>query len=252
MWTFIGIVILVALWGPLLALLLGKVDLAADWRTADRSPTGIAPDPAVTTEAVVQVYAARAFNWRGMFGTHTWIATKPEGASQFTVHQVLGWMRFQGLPVVVSATDIPDRSWYGHAPVVIADLRGEHAARAIPAVEEAVRRYPFASHYLIWPGPNSNTFTAYVGRQVPALRLELPNTAIGKDYLTDGRLVARAPSGTGVQISLGGVLGIVLAWREGMEVNLLGLNFGLDPLGPAISLPGLGRIGLRLDRLLLD
>ena len=31
--------------------------------------------------------------------------------------------------------------------------------------------------------------------------------------------------------------------EEGFEVNLLGLVFGVDPLGPAIKLPGIGRIG---------
>ena len=31
--------------------------------------------------------------------------------------------------------------------------------------------------------------------------------------------------------------------EEGVELNLLGLVFGIDPLGPAIKLPGIGRIG---------
>ena len=35
-----------------------------DWRTASREPAGLAPDPATTQEAVVQVYAARAVRWR--------------------------------------------------------------------------------------------------------------------------------------------------------------------------------------------
>ena len=35
------------------------------WYEARRDPTGLAPDPAGTPEAVVQVYAARAVWWRG-------------------------------------------------------------------------------------------------------------------------------------------------------------------------------------------
>jgi hypothetical protein len=35
-----------------------------------------------------------------------------------------------------------------------------------------------------------------------------------------------------------------LARREGLEVNLLGLTFGIDPLGLALKLPGVGRIGV--------
>ncbi len=37
----------------------------SDWRTASREPAGLAPDPATTPEAVVQVYSARAVRWRG-------------------------------------------------------------------------------------------------------------------------------------------------------------------------------------------
>ncbi len=81
----------VLLAGPLLMVACGKINLGQDWRTADRSPTGIAPDPATTREAVVQVYAARAINWRGIFAVHTWIATKLQGANGYTVHQVVGW-----------------------------------------------------------------------------------------------------------------------------------------------------------------
>lgn len=47
-----------------------------DWRTASRDSAGIAPLPAETPEAVVQVYAARTFNWRGTFAVHTWVAVK--------------------------------------------------------------------------------------------------------------------------------------------------------------------------------
>ena len=47
------------------------------WYEARRDPTGLAPDPAATEEAVVQVYAARAVAWRGVFSVHTWIAVKP-------------------------------------------------------------------------------------------------------------------------------------------------------------------------------
>ncbi len=64
---------------------------AADWRTASRESIGLAPDPATTPEAVVQVYSARATGWRGWFGVHTWIAVKPANAREFTVHEVNGW-----------------------------------------------------------------------------------------------------------------------------------------------------------------
>ncbi len=212
--------------------------------TANRESAGIVAAPEDAPEAVVLVFAARAFKWRGIFGVHTWVATKPAGADRYTVHQVLGWRHWRGLPAVASRPDAPDRLWFNSEPRIIAELRGPAAARAIPKIENAVARYPYAHEYRMWPGPNSNTFTAYVGRQVPELRLELPPTAVGKDFLTDGGLVASAPSGTGYQVSLYGVLGVLGAVEEGIELNLLGLTFGVDILRPALKLPGLGRIGV--------
>jgi len=85
-------------------------------------------------------------------------------------------------------------------------------------------------------------FTAHVARQVPELKVDLPPTAIGKDYLTNGDVVARAPSGTGWQVSLFGALGVLAGVEEGIEVNFLGLVFGVDPLDFALKLPIVGRV----------
>ena len=222
-------------------MLLGAA-MAGDWRTASREPAGIAPDPATTPEAVVQVYVARAFSWRGYFGVHSWIAVKPTGASRFTVYEVIGWRVLRGLPGL-SVSDRPaDARWFGSMPRIIAEVRGEGVDRIIERIDAVAHGYPYMDAYRMWPGPNSNTFTAHVGRAVPELRLDLPPTAIGKDYLTNGGFVAPAPSGTGFQLSLFGLAGILMATEEGLEINLLGLTFGLDPLDLAVKLPGLGRI----------
>lgn len=226
----------------------GSINLGQDYRTADRSSAGIAPDPAHTPEAVIQVYSARAFNWRGIFAVHTWVATKAENAPEFIVHQVVGWRTYRGLPAVTSAPDVPDRKWFNSVPEVLVDLRGPAAQALIEPIQTAVDTYPYPNEYTLWPGPNSNTFIAYIAREVPGLELDLPPTAIGKDYLPNGDLTARAPSGTGYQFSVFGVLGVLAARREGLEVNLLTLSFGIEPLGPALRLPGVGRIGFDLDR----
>jgi hypothetical protein len=229
---------------PLFMVVSGQAQLGRDYRRADRSSAGIAPPAETTPEAVVQVYAARALNWRGIFGVHTWIATKPKNATEYTLHQVIGWRTFRGLPAVFSAPGIPDGRWFGNEPELLSDLRGEDAEKAIPKIIDAVESYPYANEYKLWPGPNSNTFIAYVGRQVPELRLDLPTTAIGKDYPINGSLVDRAPSGTGYQVSMLGVLGLTLAREEGIEMNLLGLSFGIDFLRPALKLPFIGRVGV--------
>ena len=61
------------------------------WYEARRDPTRLAPDPATTPEAVIQVYAARAVSWRGVFSMHTWIAVKPSGAPRYARYEVLGF-----------------------------------------------------------------------------------------------------------------------------------------------------------------
>jgi Protein of unknown function (DUF3750) len=213
-----------------------------DWRTASREPVGLAPDPASTPEAVVQVYAARTISWRGYFGVHTWVAVKRSGALEFTIHEVIGYRLRRAGTAVVSRVRAPDARWFGAHPQLLRDVRGPGVDALIDRIEAAVHSYPYASTYRIWPGPNSNTFTAYVLREVPELRVDLPPTAIGKDYLGIVPL-ARTPSGTGGQVSVLGVAGVAAGWEEGVELNLLGLTFGLDPLDFAIKLPLLGRIG---------
>ncbi len=230
--------------GPLLVLLSGEIHFDLDWRTADRSSAGIAPDPNQVKEAIVQVYSARAFNWRGIFAVHTWIVTKSENATDYYVHQKVGWRKWQDLPVVVSEPDIPDKLWYGMTPEIIFDLRGPDAEKAITGIFEAIKTYPYKHQYVMWPGPNSNTFTAYIYRHVPELDLDLPSTAIGKDFLPNSDFFSSAPSNTGLQVSIFGLLGFTTALKEGIELNIFGLIFGIDPLDLAIKLPGIGQFGL--------
>jgi hypothetical protein len=215
---------------------------ASDWRTASREPVGLAPDAAAHPDAIVQVYSARAWGWRGYFGVHTWIAVKPAGATAYTTYEVIGWrLRYSDSALAIRSR-VPDERWFGSAPELLADKRGPGANALIARIDRAAREYPYPGEYSMWPGPNSNTFTAWVARAVPELEVDLPPTAIGKDYLGD-RLVATAPSGSGVQVSLYGLLGFTVSGVEGLEVNLLGLTFGAGLSPPALKLPIIGRIG---------
>lgn len=224
--------------GPVWLLASGQVNLEADYRTANRDSAGIAPLPSEYEDVVIHVYSARAFNWRGMFGSHSWIATKEKGADTYTVYQVVGWRTYRNMPALAIEEDIPDRYWYDAKPMLILDIRGEKAERLIPQIITAAKTYPYAEPYHVWPGPNSNTFPAYVGREVPELGLVMPANAVGKDLLMGNTIFARAPSGTGYQISLFGVLGLTLAAREGIEINLLGVIYGIRFAPFSILLPG--------------
>jgi len=211
-----------------------------DWKTADRSSVGIAPDPAIESEAIIQVYAARAFNWRSLFAVHTWIATKAEDAKSYNVYQVVGWRKRHGLPVVVKEQDIPDRSWFGSSPTILREIKGAEAVAMITSIENAVLSYPYPDAYHMWPGPNSNTFIAHIGRSVPELQLDLPPTAIGKDFMTRNRFIDAPPSGNGIQLSFYGLFGGLVSTVEGVEINMLGLNFGVDYAPFRLRLPMIG------------
>jgi hypothetical protein len=227
------------------ALLLGLAGACTstrDWRSASSEPAGLAPDPVAVREALVQVYAARAFGWRGWFGVHTWVAVKPGKADAYKVYEVIGWRLRRGPTALVVSARHPDARWFGSVPEVIAEKRGAGVDALIGRIDKAAAAYPYAGRYAAWPGPNSNTFTAWLLRAVPELRAELPPTAIGKDYLGEG-IVASAPSGSGHQISLRGLLGISASGVEGLEVNVLGLTFGINPFDPSLKLPFVGRIG---------
>jgi hypothetical protein len=213
------------------------------WWDMRRDSSGQAPDPAATSEAVVQVYAARTVGWKGVMAVHTWIAVKPSGAAAYSRYEVMGWGVGNGAPALRVNRTGPDNYWFGSRPDLLVDRRGEGVDALITRIEAAVQAYPYPSSYRTWPGPNSNTFIAYVGRAVPELRIDLPATAIGKDFIPGGWPVAMSPSGTGAQLSLFGLLGVLAGVEEGLEVNVLSLTFGLDLKRPALKVPVLGRVG---------
>jgi len=240
MWLLIGLALLLA--GPLLTLAFGRASVQGDWRTATHRATGLAPDPAQHRGPVVQVYASRTFGWRGAFADHTWLAAKPEGASRYTRFEVIGWYAGNGRSVVsISDQRSPDAEWYGRPPRLLRDLRGAEAAAVIAKLPKAIADYPYGQEYRVWPGPNSNTFIAHLGREIPDLRLTMPSTAIGKDYVSLREIVGPSPSHTGLAFSLYGLVGVMAGWDEGLEVNVLGLVTGIDVRRPALKLPGIGR-----------
>ena len=166
-----------------MGLFLSHCSSGKDWRTASRDSAGIAPDPSVTSEAVLHIYGADAWGWRGWFAIHTWLAVKRTGEHFYTVYDVVGWRGYRGQSVMRIAPDIPDRYWYGEKPRLLKEHRGVGVDELITAVNKAAQAYPWKSTYKAFPGPNSNTFVAWIAKQVPELELDLPLSAIGSGYV---------------------------------------------------------------------
>ena len=218
-----------------------RAEAAPDWARADWSSARILPPPALHPEALIRIYAARTGRWRGIVAHHSWIVVKEKNATRYTRFDKVGW----GSPVRTDGW-AADARWFGNEPQAVLALDGPEAERLIPSVRAAVADYPYgrSGDYHVWPGPNSNTFVAHVVSRVPALQVALPPTALGKDFHPVGDLVGLTPSGTGIQVQLGGYLGLTIGWVEGFELNFLGLVTGFDLRRPALKLPGWGRIGL--------
>jgi len=215
----------------------------ANWWDLRRDSSEQAP-PAITGTAVVQVYAARAARWRGNFGVHTWVAFKRTDDLDYFRIEVIGYRAYYGNNSVRVRTGNPDSYWFGNRPTLLREITGgEEVDEMINRLITAAENYPYPRTYRVWPGPNSNTFIAWLARSVPELNLELPPTAVGKDYLPNGSIAALTPSRRGAQISLGGYAGLLLGVEEGIEMNVLGATVGVDFWPPAIKLPALGRLG---------
>lgn len=212
-------------------------DHAESWRTADWSSARLLPPAREDPKASVRVYSAPAGRWKGVFAVHSWIVVKEAGAPHYTRFDVAGW----GRPVKTDSW-APDGRWYGNTPQLVAVVEGALAEELIPRIRAAVASYPHGGlgDYRVWPGPNSNTFVAAILAEIPDAGIALPSNAIGKDFRGPGLFVGLSPTRTGIQISVAGLLGLTVAWVEGVEINLLGLVTGLDLRHPAIKLPGWG------------
>ncbi|MDP9567500.1 UNVERIFIED_ORG: hypothetical protein J2806_003172 [Kosakonia oryzae] len=211
------------------------------WWDARRDSAGIAPDARKNAQlAIVQVYAAPTWGWKGAVAVHPWIIFKRAGETHYNRYEVISWGAGDK---VRRNSNIPDGYWYGAQPRLLVDHRGPQAEAMIPQIEAAIASYPWLQTYHAWPGPNSNTFLAHIGREVPALKLDLPANAVGKDFRSLRNPIGLPPSGRGVQVSLLGVAGVTLGAEEGFELNLLGLNVGLGFTPLRLRLPFIGGLG---------
>lgn len=209
------------------------------WGRVDWSSAELLPPPELSEPAAIYVFAGRVARNRGIFAHHHWVVLKERGAKSYVRYDVTRWagLRENGWA--------PDGRWFGDTPVLVGKLDGEAAEKALPRVRKAIRNYTASRRddYVLWPGPNSNSFVNEVVAAMPEAKIALLPTGIGKDFRGDGWFAGATPSRTGLQVSLDGLLGLSVGWVEGFELNILGLVAGVDVRKPALKLPGFGRIG---------
>lgn len=215
-------------------------DRPESWRAADWGASGVLADAAATPGAAIHVMSARTGGLKGAASVHSWLVWKSAGASVWTRAEVVGW----GKPVRRDAY-APDARWYSNAPFFVGSVTGAAATALIPPLVAAIDAYPYdmPGSYVIWPGPNSNSFVAHVLREVPEIGVALPPNAVGKDWLGPGFRARRDAGGGDLHLSAWGYAGLSVGPRTGVEINLLGQTFGLDLAHPALKLPAIGRVG---------
>lgn len=128
----------------------------------------------------VQLRHASLPSLAGLFASHYWFVVFDGGEAQ-------RWEVWQtrdagGRSIGHVHCDLkpPDAGVGGGPMHVDAEWTGEEAER-IKAVLEAAERYPHCFRYHYFPGPNSNTFAAWVLRQA-GIRHPLARRAIGRNY----------------------------------------------------------------------
>ncbi len=207
----------------------------SSWSTADWSSADILPKIPALSTAAIYVFSARTGGLKGAFATHSWIVTKQAGSQKYTRYDVVGW----GTPVRRNLRP-PDGKWYSNHPVIHHEIHGDEAQELIPVVENKISNYRWSKYgdYIVWPGPNSNTFVSTILSQIPQLATSTPATAVGRDYPSSNRWVSFK---NGIfRITLGGYAGMVIGKDVGLELNFLGLVAGANHTTGAIKIPAFG------------
>lgn len=211
------------------------------WSEANWGSAKLLPDPATQPDAAVYVFSATTGGLKGAVSSHAWIVIKNKNARTYSRYDKVGW----GSPIRRNGW-AADAFWYSNEPHIVAQFSGAAAERLIPDVEAAIAAYPYSQpgSYTIWPGPNSNSFVAFVLRSVPQLGAVLPPHAVGRDYLPNGKFLHVDEDWRDFHVTLRGLAGISVGARSGLEVHFLGLVAGLDLSRPGIKIPAIGRIGI--------
>ena len=133
-------------------------------------------------QCVVQLRCARLPYIFGAVADHYWFVVFDEDLA--TCHRWEVWQTKNtgGYRIGHVHCDLkaPDADVGGGPSRIAAEWRGA-AARSLRSVLERAENYPHCHRYRYWPGPNSNTFAAWVLREA-GLEYRLGWRAIGCDY----------------------------------------------------------------------
>lgn len=179
----------------------------------------------MTDQLVVQLRHATLRMPLRPFAVHYWFAVGAAGTIDWQRWEV--WQKPNCCPTSwghVHLNLMPPDSAVGGGPCRInCEWRGA-AARRIAAMLATPTEYPYWHRYHYWPGPNSNTYAAWVLRAA-GISPDLDPRAFGKDFRGDWGF--SAGWGKGHMHCETPLIGIRINHIAGLEIHLLGATFGL-------------------------
>jgi hypothetical protein len=208
---------------------------------ADRASRGddAAPPPLTAGECTVELWRATVPQPLSYVAVHCWFVVRRSNgrADRWEVWQNAGGTSWGHLHRNLMG---PSSGVGGGNAEHIRTWTGEEARRLRDVLEEP-EEYPHRRLYRAWPGPNSNTYVAWVLRRA-RVPWDMHPLAIGKDYR--GLVVGAGTTTTrsGVQLE-SPLLGAKVGLKDGVEIHIIALTFGVDLWPPALKTP-LGRLGI--------
>lgn len=133
-------------------------------------------------DCVVQLRYASLPRGLGLVADHYWFVVTEEGSGACHRWEVWQTPDTGGVSIGHVHCDLKEPDAHvGGGPTRIAAVWHGPEARALRAVLERPAEYPHCHRYHYWPGPNSNTFAAWVLKKA-GIDYVLPWRAIGAGF----------------------------------------------------------------------
>ncbi len=194
-------------------------------------------DPAATA-IVKDVRLPKGMPWYSRFASHSYVDFRSDPASPWRRIEIVN--KDSGLLLhPVTEEQVSQTHRWGN-PVHLVS-QSTHDGRDLAAQITAFAKTYDASIHKPWPGPNSNTFTDALLRNVKGLSGVLDHNGVGKD---DSWRAGPTAGGTGLEIQ-SPLLGVEAGLKEGVNLNLMGLTAGVGIWPPAVKIPFIPRLPFR-------
>ncbi|WP_182418100.1 DUF3750 domain-containing protein [Bartonella sp. HY038] len=214
-----------------------QLDRPQSYRVADWTSANFLPKPQAQGSSLY-IMGARTGGMKGAISLHTWIVFKKADESQYNRYDVVGWGK-----ALRHNAYAADAKWYSNAPFIIYESHNNDAL--IEKVEAAIKRYSYggSGQYIIWPGPNSNSFVGNILRDVPEINVALPPLAVGRNFLPNNKWYFYDKDNSDLIINYHGFGGLAIGGKSGLELDIGGFVLGIDIKSLGVKIPGIGRVG---------